>query len=591
MTDIKDDPFLNPKKERLIEADGQNMYVPKAGFFDGENWSAGAGEGRKYTSYSLLSDLGLKYGDVDPIDTIELEAWNESHPYYDDSVDWDESLTLDIARNIYFDRAQQENYQSLQSRSTGGGTFARGLGIFGAAAFDPINLVAAPVSIYAKAGLAGKMALAGAANFVVEGALQGVAYNTQEVRSQALEVEDVALNLGMAIAIGSAFPAAGAGLKRLFSSTRASKLPTDANNPRSDYKPETKARVKIKTGHSRSTQVSTIANTNFNTIDSVKIDTTGKINTDEATVVVTKNNDNTITIKGSAIDLAKTLPALAKKLDDFDNVKIQVDELPVTTVTNAVEIDNIVKQLEEQVGVKPQLDKPTIITERTQFEGKDYEIEFDSNGDFTGVVYNVSATGKRLKRTSEKNAKAVIEANQQMLEHTRTKINNQTGSRDQALNNRTNRAGIDTVDSKLKNKENYKNQNEVDASVSGQSRDFINNYGNTETANKAWTAESVISSKNLYRAGYFIDENNELIDLTTTKVADLTSKQREILGRRLGVKRTEIPVDKNGYAKVDARGEELRNMINDFNNDMKANNQHKDSLREYVFCRIGAGTL
>lgn len=591
MSDIQADPFLNPKKERLVEADGQNMYVPKAGFWDSENWSMGFGEGQKYTSYSLLSDLGLKFGDVNPLDTIEQEQWNESHPYWQDDLDWDESLTLDVARNIFFERAEAENYQKLQSRSTAGGMVARGISIFGAAALDPINLVAAPASMYMKAGLLGKMAMAGAANFVVEGALQGVAYGTQDVRGQELGIDDVALNLGMATAIGSAFPLAGRGLKALFSSTRASRMPTDGNYKMSKYTEETKANINKRTGHSQTTRFSTIANTNFNTIDSVKIDTKGRVNTEDGSVSVTKNADNTVTVTGSAVDLAKILPALANKLDSFDNVKLAIDEAPVKVITNADEIKVVAKELETQTGIKAELDKPAVTSEKTEFENKRYEIEFDEKGDVTGVVFNVSATGKRLKRTSKKNADAVIQANKEMIVHTRNKINERIPPTGQETTRRTNRAGNETVDSKLQNKKNYSTQNEVDASTSGQSREFVDNFGNTETANRAWSAESVISRKNLYRAGYFIDENNELIDLTTIKVADLTSEQRKKLGLALNVNRTEIPVDANGYAKVDARGQELRKMINDFDNDMKANNQHKESLRDYVFCRLASGTL
>ena len=45
---INNDPFLNAHKERLVDVDPQNMYVPKAGFW--EQVGAGFGEGLDFTN-------------------------------------------------------------------------------------------------------------------------------------------------------------------------------------------------------------------------------------------------------------------------------------------------------------------------------------------------------------------------------------------------------------------------------------------------------------------------------------------------------------------------------------------------------------
>ena len=136
---------------------------------------------------------------------------------------------------------------------------------------------------------------------------------------------------------------------------------------------------------------------------------------------------------------------------------------------------------------------------KVEVENKNYEIELDDNGDLTGRVFKARKDGKRGKQLKQEEAESIIDANKQQALHTRTKINENTGTAGQETN-RTNRAGNETVDSKLNNKKNYSTQNQVDASVSGQSRDFRENYGNTQSATKAWTAESVISTKNLFFA-------------------------------------------------------------------------------------------
>lgn len=595
MTDITNDPFLSPRKERLVQADGQNMYTPKAGFWD--QALAGFGEGQKYTSYSLISDLGLKFSAVNPIDTISREDWNESHPYYFSDVPWDESLTIDVARNIFFTRADGENYQKLVERGGGGGMFTRGTGIFFGAAIDPINLVAAPAAAYAKAGLGLKMAYAGAANFVVESALQGVAYGTQDVRDPGgLSKSDVAINLGFATLLGGMFPLIGRGIGAGWNKanewvgyTRSGKLDTDTKID-IDYTPKQKSKIKIKTGHAEVSKYSTITTTNFSTIDSIKIDTAGRINSDDAKVEVTRDG-NTISIAGSSQDLAKILPTLASRLDGFEGISIKVDKKPAIVLRTIDEVNELTAKIQKDTNVKGELDKIDLTYDKIEFQNNNYEIEYDDFNNATGRVFRARKDGKRGKQLNDDDAKAIIEANQESALSYRNSINEKAEPIGQEVNLRTNRSGSETIDSKLKNKKNYSTQNEVDASVSGQSRDFIENYGSTETANKAWTAESVISSKNLFRGGYFINESNELIDLTTTKISSLTSRERELLGKRLGVKRTEIPVDENGYAKIDARGNELRTIIKNFDDDMRANHQHKESLKDYVFCRLTAGTL
>lgn len=582
MTDINDDPFLNPRKERLVEADGQNMYVPKAGFFDGENWSAGFGLGQKYTSYSLLSDIGLQFGDKEPTDTIDPDDWNETHPYWQEDINHDQSLTLDVARNIFFTRARSENYRNLQQRSTTGGMVARGTGIFLGAAVDPINIVAAPAATYAKAGLLGKMLWAGGANMVVEGALQGVAYATQDVRGEELGYDDVAWNMVAAAGIGAAFPVAGRTLSKLFTSKKVTTTPNDADAPKVDYKQSTKQKVQTQSGHNKVVKHKTIDTTDFASVNSIKFNTKGRVATEGDTVTVTRSPENQIAITGKAEDVVKLLPTLSAKLDGFENINVKFDGAENKVYNNADELTKDIKNIETQTGVKAERDVLDTTTNEFRFKDKGYKIEFDENGNLTGRVFETTSTGKAKKKPlPEQKANEIIRANQEQIKTTRNATNKkfaspETNTKDYTYNT--------TVDSKLNAKKNYSTQTQVDASVSGQRKQFIENHGDTETNYKALINSEVIKAKDWFSAGYFINRAGERIDLTQTRVADLTADERGLLGKRLGIRRSEIPTNAEGFVTPTGRGAELRKKLDRFDEESRALENEKTVLRDYLNC-------
>ncbi len=583
MTEVVNDPFLNPRKEQLVEADGQNMYVPKAGFFDSDNWSAGFGEGQKYTSYSLLSDLGMKLNTVDPADTIDVDDWNETHPYWQDDVTWDQSLTLDVARNIFFTRKESENYFNLQQRSTTGGMVARGISIFGAAAFDPINLVAAPAAVYAKAGIGAKMLWAAGANMLVEGSLMGVAYGTQDVRGQELTTSDIAWNLAAAAGIGAAFPVAGAGLRRLFTAKKVTDIPGDTSTSKVDYTPQQKQKINSQSGHTKQVKFNTVDNIDFSTIDSVKINAKGRLIDDGEGVTVARTEDNIISITGKAEDVVKVLPSLTARLGGFENISLKIDGRQTQVFKNAEEVSKAIKQIEKDTGVKAKLDKPDTILNEVKFKDKGYQIEFDQDGNLTGRVFETTPAGKvRKKPMPENKAQEIIRANQEQIKARRTAINKQVGSPDTNTNSNV---GYETVDAKLNYKKNYSTQSQVDASVSGQRKGFIDNHGNTETSFVALINSEVIKARDWFSAGYFINEAGERIDLTQFRFADLTPRERALLTRRLGLsKQNDVPVNSEGFVVPTGRGLELRKRLDRFDSESNKLDNEKTALTDYLNC-------
>lgn len=584
MTKVNEDAFLNPYKERLVEADGQNMYVPKAGFW--EQAGAGFGEGLDFTSIALLSDLGLKARrSMNPLDAIEESDWNESHPYWQEDIEWEQDLTLEVARNIYFERNESANYEKLIERGGGGGMFTRGMGLFAGAMLDPINLVAAPASAYVKAGLLGKMAMAGAANFVAEGALQTVAYSTQRERGEELGVGDAALNLGFAAALGAAFPVGGNVIGRLFKMTRAGRMKgsTPQDNPsiaRDSYSRDVEANAKFQSGQSGQSTITRIDNTDFNTIDSVNVTTTGRV-ADEGTVQVTNNKDGSVVITGSNADIVKILPALSTRLDNYDNIVIKSKE-GVEVSTTAADIQTAQQTIQELVPeVKAELDLDPMITSRpVELEGKKYEIEVDENGDVTGVVYNVRKNGKRGAKKKPQEAENIIKAHQR----------NQQTRATEASENAPNQRQTDTIktnkqDKLLQNKVHYKTTNQADATVGGKSKEFKDNYSNPQTAVRAITAETVVSTRTLYRAGFIVDNDNNLIDLLETSLDDIPADVKQRVAKDLGLDVAQLK------AEVTPRGERVRTRIEDFKRGNDFRQQDLQARQEYVLCRRGAGTL
>ena len=183
----------------------------------------------------------------------------------------------------------------------------------------------------------------------------------------------------------------------------------------------------------------------------------------------------------------------------------------------------------------------------------------------------------------EKKAQEIIRANQEQIKTQRTAINKKVGAPD--INENAN-VGNENVDTKLRTKKNYSTQSEVDASVSGQKKDFIENHGNTETSFKSLIASQVMSFKDWFSAGYFINRAGDRIDLTKTKFADLTAYERGLLTRRLDLKsQSLVPVNKDGFVVPNGRGLELRNQLDNFDANSNALTNEKSALLKYLDCR------
>ena len=233
--DYKDDPFLNTKS-RIVDARPESLVPPEPGVF--ESIGAGFSKAQEWTSLSYLEDLGIlnRASKESVQDLIDITDWNNTHPYFVDDVEWSSDLTLEMAKNIFSQRKSDLNYDNFVQRDGSySGMFARGLGMLGGAAWDPVNLIPIPAGVYAKATILGsrvlgKMAVAGATNFGLETVVSGVGYASQRARAQDFGIGDFATNLGFAVAVGAAFPLLGEGIsvaRNLYRGARAQRTNVD----------------------------------------------------------------------------------------------------------------------------------------------------------------------------------------------------------------------------------------------------------------------------------------------------------------------------------------------------------------------------
>ena len=144
-----------------------DIQVPKSGVL--ENLGAGARQGFEETTVAYLQDANLLLRAKNGADdTIPVEEWNESNPYYREDIKWSEDLTWNIARNIQDELAIQETANALYERATTGGKIARYGGMFAGAALDPVNLVPFSFGAVKAASWLERAARVGAANAVIE---------------------------------------------------------------------------------------------------------------------------------------------------------------------------------------------------------------------------------------------------------------------------------------------------------------------------------------------------------------------------------------------------------------------------------------
>ena len=587
MADIKQDQFLNPIKEQLVvDQSGQNMYVPKAGFFNADNWSAGASKGWEFNSFSLLKDLGMKYGTRNPDDVINKDEWNESHPYYYEDIEWQDDLTIDIARNIWKTRTEAQNYQDLVERTTTGGKVARGLSLFGAAAFDPVNLVAAPAAMYAKAGLLGRVAMAGGVNALVETGLTGVYWGTQDVRDPGgLTVNDAAINIGAAALIGAVFPLAGAGLRKLWPAKKVTTRPGDATTEKADYTTKQKQKVATATGTIKKSNQITVNNIQWPLIQTgIRFNNKGvEIPWDaNGGVAVTKTDDGIYQISGRPEDLLPILPSIGRKLQEQATAVTRGITVGLTNTGINAKVYNTadelladIKNIEKETNIKS---KQELDTQDLQKVDDDFEIEVDTDGNVTGRVFERTKTGKlKSKPVAPEKAETIIESVRQKGLTNVTEVNRKVGVADETP------ATEIATEARTSAKKNYTADNQVDASISGQSKTFIENHALPRTAYKSIFASKIATQKDWFDAGYYWNKQGERIDLTTTRVADLPSDERRRLAEALKISsRNEIPVDENGFAVV--RDQQFRSNLDEFEQSSLSREQEKDNILNYFNC-------
>ena len=174
-----------------------------------DNVKLGWTSGFEENTIKLFGDIALKQEAVRKGQAeIAKDEWNESHPLWNENIEWEPYLTYDLvfrANESMNIGAQRQDYFN---KSTLAGKTAQVVSSFGGMVFDPINLIPVPfLGTVGKASTLGvrtlkRMGTIGATSGAIEAGLTPLTASAYEVRGQDYTARDVMTNVGMAFIAG-----------------------------------------------------------------------------------------------------------------------------------------------------------------------------------------------------------------------------------------------------------------------------------------------------------------------------------------------------------------------------------------------------
>ena len=174
-----------------------------------DNVKLGWTSGFEENTIKLFGDIALKQEAIRKGQAeIAKDEWNESHPLWNENIEWEPYLTYDLvfrANESMNIGAQRQDYFN---KSTLAGKTAQVVSSFGGMVFDPINLIPVPfLGTVGKASTLGvrtlkRMGTIGATSGAIEAGLTPLTASAYEVRGQDYTARDVMTNVGMAFIAG-----------------------------------------------------------------------------------------------------------------------------------------------------------------------------------------------------------------------------------------------------------------------------------------------------------------------------------------------------------------------------------------------------
>jgi hypothetical protein len=538
-----------------------DIQVPKSGVL--ENLGAGIKQGFEETSIAYLQDANLLLRAKNGVDdTIPLDEWNPSNPYYREDIKWSEDLTWNIARNIQDELAIQETANSLYERATTGGKVARYGGMFAGAALDPVNLIPFTFGA-AKAGTwlerAGRV---GAANAVIEATtITPLGVIVEKARGIETDALDVMRNLGFAFGAGAGLSVLADGAKGAFRAARSMITPVekkvidDIDNLKSPLDDETvtteinlvatKAIVGTKkvNGTVDSTDKNLLQNYNINNInETVTVKTDGTITTGTDKGVKVYKDEKFLVVEGNSNDVVKILPTLQTRIDSnqFPQIEIRFTDTLNDEIIAIERITDRVKALETQTGIAAKLDETVVQRTRVEIEDQTFDIEVDNTTDKVKEIYLVK-NDRRVKKLNKVEREQAIETLRETVELRKNTLNAELQDRSPKNIDRQivdNRGGRQESDELLKSKEAYRNKDIITAADEGRGTVYNQTSKDIDTMISAVLSQPIFKKRHLDDLGITWNKNTgELIIRNTDEavkdpigriLVELKNKQQQL---------------------------------------------------------------
>ena len=508
-----------------------DIQVPKSGVL--ENLGAGARQGFEETTIAYLQDANLLLRAKNGADdTIPVEEWNESNPYYREDIKWSEDLTWNIARNIQDELAIQETANALYERATTGGKIARYGGMFAGAALDPVNLVPFSFGAVKAASWLERAARVGAANAVIEATtITPLGIAVEKARGIETDVSDVARNIGFAFGAGAGLSVLADGAKGAFKAARSMITPVDKkviddmDNLKSPLDDETvtpeinlvatKAIVGTKkiNGTVDSTDSNLLKNYNVNNIDqTITVKTDGTVITGAADKgVKIFKDDKFLVVEGTSADIVKILPTLQTRIEknNFPQIEIRFTDTLNDEIIAVERIADRTKALEQQTGIVAKLDENIVQRTRVEIEDQTFDIEIDSATDKVKEIYIVK-NNRRVKKLNKVEKEQAIETLRETVELRKNTLNTELQDRSPKKIDRQivdNRGGRQEADELLKSKEAYRDKDIITAADEGRGAVYNQTAKDIDTMISAVLSQPIFKKRHLDDLGITWNKN------------------------------------------------------------------------------------
>tara|TARA_R110000822_G_scaffold257949_1_gene383418 strand:+ start:3 stop:1040 length:1038 start_codon:yes stop_codon:yes gene_type:complete len=293
-----------------------------------------------------------------------------------------------------------------------------------------------------------------------------------------------------------------------------------------------------------STDSNLLKNYNINNVDQpINVKTDGTIstgNTDNGVKIF--KEDKFLVVEGTSKDIVKILPTLQTRIssDKFPQIEIRFTDTLNDEIIAVERIADRVKALEQQTGVKAELDTTIVERTRVEIEDQTFDIELDNTTDKVKEIYLVKNSRRVRKLNKEEKAQA-IETLSQTVELRKNTLNTELQDRSPQKIDRQivdNRGGRQESDELLSSKEAYRTKDIITAADEGRGAVYNQTSKDIDTMITAVLSQPVFKKRHLDDLGITWNKNTgELVIRNTDEavkdpigriLVELKNKQQQL---------------------------------------------------------------